>query len=424
MDRRAHFIIAVLTALEATLTGIVFFTSDDWKGTCQGQNLKQKSRLFAQFFSYLLFLSSVANVTGIIWQIVYSPEDVNGKDEIGISAVGLGVLWWTDIFCWRKRISRRRFVADCLAQFPTFRFHRGYKRNRPMNKEGYKEKEFVIRSASVRIRNAGLRQKGKLEQYWRGQIIAKFFRPNFFEDYGGSMVVLHDYAAQDEAGCDLLTPIFTHKPELRRQLIANVVFKTLVRSQIWNISKWDTTGTRWNEGGSFTESVIDELICVQAINVMRKNELWQNITEDTELKGYFGRLYDDPGSYLLVQCVWAAICHEIFEYLDPARNENRAFRMDSSKCKSCLKLDDESILGTFVGFPLKVKDLNLLDPTSNWDLNPLIRACQSFAREREAEQEVQKERDEFEENFKNAAIHSSWKKIDDLIRDMKKKKEV
>lgn len=90
---------------------------------------------------------------GIVWLFAYCLEDVNGKDEIGVTVIGLGILWWSDIFFVRFRIKRRKVIADLLAIFTTFRFSKGIDpmKNRPKNSVGYKEREFLIISAHPKL---------------------------------------------------------------------------------------------------------------------------------------------------------------------------------------------------------------------------------------------------------------------------------
>lgn len=56
--------------------------------------------------------------------LIFFPEDVNGKDEIGIILIAFGVLLWSDVASIRPTVQLKRHVAYRLARFPTFRLGR------------------------------------------------------------------------------------------------------------------------------------------------------------------------------------------------------------------------------------------------------------------------------------------------------------
>lgn len=345
MEPWAHFLASLLVCLEVLFTGLVVFTSDDWKGTKQGINLDPTRRAISETLSKILLTLSLANICVIVWQLVFSPADLNSKDEIGLTAIGLGVLWWTDIFCVRFRIRRRRDLADLVAVIPTIRF--GKAGGDSPTKKHMKDRELVIRTA-----HPELHEKENKQKYFRGAVAGVFDHDSAFHRSGAkgiSLVLLHEYAAQDEAGADLLDPNFTHKPELKRQEICNVVFKALVRSRIWNLQEWDGCA-------DFVDQMVTKLVEIYALERFRKNENWQNITEDSSMVGYLNSMYGEYSEYfVLINYLWAAICTEIFEFLGPDNEDNDT--RTNNLFNNYNHNDELYILKALVDLPLRAKRL-------------------------------------------------------------------
>ncbi len=162
-------------------------------------------------------------------------------------------------------------------------------------------------------------------------------------------MVLHDENTQDEAGADLLTSKFTHIAELHRQNVADVVFKIIIRSGIWNLNYWDKY---------FSSNSISYLQNIRAVNGMMRGELWSNISENYELKGFFKKIeYSNfSDSMVLSHIFWAAICVEVFDYLE--RGKTKLVLMKA-----------------FAEIPLEIE-------TSRWRSSSILNACNRYRVER------------------------------------------
>ncbi len=166
------FLVSAILVLQVFLTAIVFIVGDDWKGDKSGAGLNPKTRKIAFSVSVLLVFAVAANLSVIIFKLLCFPENLNILDEISITAAALSVLWWTDVLRIRKRVRRRRKLADLMAMFPTFRFGTG-SRGSPIPLR-FINSEFVIRSANYKIFRDSNKSEKECSKYWCG-LVTKVF---------------------------------------------------------------------------------------------------------------------------------------------------------------------------------------------------------------------------------------------------------
>ncbi len=285
-------------------TGFVILIGREGKGTRTGKSLQPKSRFLAYVASVFLLLVAIANVVLILYRLVTIPESAGNKDEFAITAGAFGVLWYTDILCFRTSVRRRRKVAEYLACFPTFRFGSSG-RNSPVVETN---REFVMRSAKRQLFDLARQRTGALHVYWRGVVAFTGQSKTACGGLGGSVVVLHEYEAQDGAGAELLTPSFTHAPEFHKQHVADIIWKAVLRSGIWNVHFWDN---------SFAEDVISELKDVRGVRGIVTGELGRKLL-DKDAPIHLG-----PNEFQLSEeiaralcCfIWAALTREVFYFI-------------------------------------------------------------------------------------------------------------
>lgn len=307
------FAVGTVTIAQLLLTGTVIILSREWRGTKRGSCLDARARKTAYGTSLVLFGCCCASAALIMWRLVCHPQDLGNKDELSITAAALGVLWWSDILCIRPSIRRRRRVATMLACVPTFRFGRsGY--NSPTSPV-FREAEFVVRSANWHLRADTCRGGRPPQDYWRGKVARVFTSYTAGPGEGCSIVVLYDETTQDEAGAELLTPDFTHKPELSKREVAHVIWRTLLRCGPWNIHGWER---------GFSTEIVCTLVAVSAVRGMRHGELAQELQNWGRARGVRpdstgnGGLSEED-SHELCHILWAAITVEVLDHLVTGR---------------------------------------------------------------------------------------------------------
>lgn len=327
---------------ELLLTAIVLLLGRDWKGIGRGSSLEPRVCILALYSSTLLLLVAVWNAAFVVYRLVRFPEAVGNKDELGITAAAFAALWYTDVMRLRPSVRRRRRVSELLACFPTFRFGSAGRESPSVR---FSEAEFVIRSA-----HWSLRTVRPQPDYWRGRVAFA----GSSSDRCKSLVVLHDPTAQDEQGAELLTPNFTHAPELTKQAVADVVWAAVVRAGLWNVHGWDPGCTLRAVG------VLGEDRAVQGI---RSGELWRRVPNtDNPVAGSGagrdGRMSEAEAKELC-EVVWAAATLEAVEYLERGR------RM--------------ALLPAIVDVPLAIQQAE----SAEWPAGAMLElACQSFVDDR------------------------------------------
>jgi hypothetical protein len=298
----------VAAIAELVLTGAVLVLGREWKGYRRGAATRPAVAMAAGVTSFILCLCTLWNVGLALYRLVREPAAMGNKDELGIIAAGVATLWYTDVMRLRKRVKRRRNVAVLLAQFPTFRFGKsGYNTPLPDN---CRNAEIVIRSAHWGLRK---QSQKKYKEYWRGSVSFSIDEPQWGSGTGGGIVVLHDPEAQDEAGSELLGPMFTHAPELSKQFVADTIWSAVGRSQIWALFSWDT---------GFGQGCSDVLKEVHGIDGMRKGELWRQLcNQDSavsvqhDVRVGHGAPMPEADVSELRELLWAALTLEALEHI-------------------------------------------------------------------------------------------------------------
>ncbi len=296
-------ITGISVIIELLLTATVLIFGREWKGTSRGASLDPKVCNLAYYSSLLLLVTAVWNAVIIMYRLAVAPDALGNKDELGITAAAFAALWYTDVMRMRPSVRRRRVIAEHLTSFPTFRFGpAGY--NTPVRPQ-FQHAEFVVRSSVWELRGSS-----KLRKYWRGHVAFFAESRTQRESEGAAVVVLHDATTQDEAGADLLTPTFSHAPELSKQLVANVIWKAVVRSGLWNIHGWEP---------GFSSCIISVLSEIRAVQGIRTGELWNRVPDRAisiggHKAGTEGRMTEEHARELC-ELLWAAITLEVMDYL-------------------------------------------------------------------------------------------------------------
>ena len=347
-----EFLFGSLLILQSVLSGLVFLAGDDWKGDKRGASLNPSNKIIARTVSILLLLCTTTNVILTFYRLFDSPQDINGMDEITLTLGAFGVLYWTDILCIRPRISRRRNIAVYLTIFPTFRF--GSKSYGSPTSDAYKNNEFVIRTADYKTLPSA---KRNLKEYWRGRVADHFQSPHVRNGDGGSLVLIHDDATQDEAGAGCLSAKFTHVPEFKKNDLAENILKAVYRSGIWNIEYWDSGFCDQVEKALGSERAIRDIINSEPFSTAIAREGLKQMIERAERS-------EIHNAKTVADLLSGAIAVQTYKYLESSSTPKPSA---SSLCS----LPNYQILKSICELPRNIRP-------GTWNAGPVIQACKHF----------------------------------------------
>ncbi len=334
---------SVLVIIETIATGLIIILGWGLKGTRTGKSLQPRSRILGYLASVFLLLVALANVVLILYRLFTTPENAGNKHEFAITVGAFVVLWFTDILRFRPAVRRRHKVAEYLACFPTFRFGSSGRKS-PIARTN---REFVVRSASWQLFGLARQRTGVLEVYWRGVVAFCGESQTACGGQGGSVVVLQDYETQDGAGAELLTPSFLHASEFHKQHVADIIWKAVLRSGIWNVHFWDNT---------FAGKVISELKDVHGVTGIVRGELGRKVLDKDEpihLRPNELQLNEETAR-LLCCLIWAALTREVFNFIQNGGQ---------------LRL-----LYEIVNLPMKIR-------SAEWTAERIVQACKDIKHE-------------------------------------------